>query len=134
MIWVITDPENHPDWSRFKAFLEPARVRGGLDSILEPEGLLWAVYEGSEPIAAATARLTVENIAEVVLVGGRDHQKWLNELSEAIGASAQQAGAVAMRAGGRRGWLRPLTAAGWACLGEENGFTIYERQLAPLET
>jgi hypothetical protein len=109
-----------------KAYLEPARIRGGLPDLIGEHELLWGVLDGSGLIAAATARLTVDDVCEVVLVGGRDHGRWLHELDEAIGRAAADAGALRMRAYGRRGWARVL---GWNVLGEQDGFTAYERAL-----
>lgn len=128
-IGIISDPEQNPNWTDFQAFLEPARERGGLDTILGPDELLWAVFDGPKPIAAATTRLTEDGSAEVILVGGIEHRRWIAELDRLIGACAREAGASRLRAGGRRGWVKTLCAQGWQCLGERGGFTIYERDL-----
>jgi hypothetical protein len=126
-IGIVPDPEQTPCWSRFKAFLEPAKARGGLDTLLGPHELLWAVFEAGRPIAAATARwIPSERVVEVVLVGGEGFRKWLKPLDDMIGRWARDEGAVALRAYGRSGWARVL---GWMVIGREGDFTAYERGL-----
>lgn len=125
-IGIVPDPELTPCWSRFKAFLEPARVRGGLDSLIGPHELLWGVFEAGRPIAAATARLTTDKTVEVILVGGSGFRKWLKPLDMRIGAWARDEGATSLHAIGRAGWARVL---GWKVIGREGDFTTYERDL-----
>lgn len=129
VIGRIADPESTIWWSDFKAFLGPAQVRGGVDTLLGPNELLWGVFEAGAPIAAATARLLEDGSAEVILVGGSAHEKWLSELDHSIGAAAAEAGATHLVACGRRGWLRKLRALGWASVGERDGFVAYRRKL-----
>lgn len=128
-IGVVPDPLGWEHWDAAKALLEPARARGGLDSLLDTHELLWAVLDGSELLACATARLTVKRDCEIILVGGRDRQRWMAELDRRIGAAAAEAGATRLTAYGRRGWLKELTRLGWERLGESNGFTGYARNL-----
>lgn len=125
-IGVVPEPESSEHWEALQAFLRPAADRGGLDSLLDENELLWAVLEENRPIAAATARLLTDGTCEVALVGGIDHRKWLKPLDDAIGRAAREAGALRLRAYGRRGWARVL---GWKVLGEREGFTGYERDL-----
>jgi hypothetical protein len=125
MIGIVPDPLNWPDWPAIKAFLEPAAKRGGVP-VLEADEVVFAVYgQGLE--GAATARLTVEDFGEVVLVGGKDHRRWIHELDRAIGDAMRDAGMKTVRAYGRKGWSRVLK--GWVEKGSANGNTFYERAL-----
>lgn len=126
-IGVVPNPEGWEHWEDAKALLEPAARRGGVP-ILEENELVFAVMDGGL-LAAATARLTVERIAEVILVGGRDCDRWLAELDNVIGACASAAGATELRAIGRRGWLKKLSRLGWDVTGEQDGFVAYARPL-----
>jgi hypothetical protein len=129
MIGIIPNPEASSHWTDFKAFLAPAAKRGQLDTLIGPHELLWAVFDGQRPIAAATARLTEDNVAEVILVGGSDHRAWIAELDDLIGRAARDAGATCLRAYGRKGWIKTLKAQGWAVMGEADGLVMYERTL-----
>jgi hypothetical protein len=106
IIGIVPEPLNHPDWPAIKAFLEPAAKRGNVP-VLETGEQVWAVYDPGL-IGAATARLTVDGFGEVVLVGGRDHRRWIHALDEAIGGAMRDAGMRAVRAYGRKGWVKVL--------------------------
>lgn len=124
LVGIVEDPTNSPCWQEAKAFLEPAAKLGGVP-LLEEHELLWIVALGGKLVAAATTRLT-EGIAEVVLVGGRDHESWLRALDTEIGRWAKDEGCTALRAYGRRGWEKVL---GWEITGREGKFSGYERRL-----
>ena len=127
-IGVVPNPHL---WSHFKAaeaLRDPARKLGGFDSVLEPDELLWAVMDGSECLACATAWLG-EGFVEVKLVGGRDYARWIRELDEKIGAAARDAGASRLQAFGRRGWVKALGAMGWETFTMSDGSTAYSRRL-----
>ena len=126
-IGVVPDPYGWEHWEEAKALLEPAAKRGGVP-ILEEHEQVFAVLDGGL-LAAATARMTVERYAEVILVGGRDCDRWLEGLDKVIGACASAAGATELRACGRRGWLKKLSRLGWAVTGERDGFVAYARPL-----
>lgn len=130
-IGVVADPEHWQHWEEAKAYLEPARVRGDFASVIEPDEELFAVLDGDELLACATAWFDVgEKRVEVKLVGGRDHRRWLGQLNDTIGALARSAGADRLCAIGRRGWLGELSALGWAVAGEVDGKTlIYSREV-----
>lgn len=87
-------------------------------AILRPHFTVWAVMDGDELLAAATARLTVENECEVVLVAGVDHRRWLRALDQKIGTAAREAGATRLLAWGRAGWRKSLEALGWDSQGD----------------
>jgi hypothetical protein len=126
--WVH-DPLNWDRWPEAEALLEPARARSNeVIDLLGFNELVWAVMDGNELLGCATARLTVDGECEVILVGGRDHRRWLKELDERIGAAAAEAGATRMVACGRAGWAKSLKALGWASEGEGR-LTAYSREL-----
>lgn len=117
-------------WPEAEAFLKPAAASGGFSSVLEPDELLWAVMDGDELLAVATAWLSTEHYVEVKLVGGRERSRWLAQLSDVIGKAAREAGASRLIAIGRRGWLRELSALGWDKVGETGPKTwVYSRCL-----
>lgn len=128
-IGVVADPEHWKHWEEAKAYLEPARARGDFATVIEPDELLWAVLDGDELLACATAWLAKDHYVEVKLVGGRDSPRWIKELNDRIGAAAAEAGATRMVAIGRRGWLKSLKRLGWVKHGEIEDQTIYAREL-----
>ena len=128
-IGYVPDPLNWDRWTEAAALLEPARARS--DEVIDLLGfneLLWAVLDGDDLLACATARLTEDGSCEVMLVGGRDHQRWLRELNDMIGAAAAEAGATRMVAMGRRGWVKALRAFGWDSEGV-GADMLYSREL-----
>jgi hypothetical protein len=56
--------------------------RGGFSLASRDDEVLFAVTDGYELLAVATAWLSVEHYVEVKLIGGRDHRRWLKELDE----------------------------------------------------
>lgn len=130
-IGVVADPLNWDRWPQAEAFLEPARELGGFKNVIEPDEELFAVLDGDELLAAATAWFSVDGkYVEVKLVGGKDRRKWLGELDHKIGAMARDAGATRLIAIGRRGWLKELRAIGWVQFGEVDAKTlVYSRDL-----
>ena len=125
---IITDvpyPETQAGWGAIKALLEPAAKRGEVP-VLEPHELVWVVIDEGQLLGAATTRVT-PGWAEVVLVGGTDHQRWIGELDDLLGRWARDEGKNRLRAYGRKGWARVLKD--WTVLGEEQGVTGYERVL-----
>jgi hypothetical protein len=127
--WV-PNPTEWERWPEAEALLEPARATADdVIDLLETNHLLWAVLDGDELLAVATARLTEDDSCEVILVGGRDHQRWLKELNDMIGAAAAEAGATRMVAMGRRGWVKALRALGWDSTGVRADTTLYSRKL-----
>lgn len=129
VIGVVPDPRNWEHWSKAEALLDPARARGDFPSVLGDDELLWAVMDGDELIACATAWLSTAGYVEVPLIGGRDHHRWLGELDKRIGAAAAEAGATKLIGIGRRGWLKSLSRLGWERTGELDGMFIYARSL-----
>lgn len=128
--WVPS-PREWSRWPEAEELLKPAAALA--DEPMEVLGhnhLLWAVMDGDDLIAVATARLTEDGRCEVPLIGGRDHKRWLKKLDDLIGQAAAEAGATHMTAFGRRGWLRELKRHGWVKLSEDaDGFCTYARRL-----
>lgn len=128
--WV-PNPREWGRWSEAEALLEPARLMADYQMDVLPNNyLLWAVMDGDELLAVATARITKDKRCEVPLIGGRDHKRWIAELDKRIGWAAAEAGATHMTAFGRRGWWKALASIGWDKLSEEaDGFCTYARRL-----
>lgn len=124
-IGVYPDAKNSRYWPKIVDFLQPAVDQGDRPMLLEHE-LVWTVHDGPELLAAATTRITRDGFAEVMFVGGRDYRRWLRPLDDMIAAWASDEGMSAVRAYGRRGWVRVL---GWDVLSVDGGSTIYERRL-----
>ena len=129
VIGCVPNPRQWSKWHEAEAFLEPARARGGFPSVLDDDELLFAVLDGDELLAAATAWLSTDKYVEVKLIGGRDHRRWLGELDKVIGAEARQAGAVRMIGIGRRGWARELARLGWVQCQPVDDHWLFERTL-----
>ena len=127
MIGWVNDPLNWDRWQEAEKLLEKAR-HPTAGQILEHNYLVWAVMDGDDLLACATARLTEDDECEVILVGGREHRRWLKDLDNAIGAAAAEAGATRMVACGRPGWRKALKAMGWASEGAGD-LTVYSRAL-----
>lgn len=145
IIGIVPDPLNHPDWPQIKAFLTPAAERGNMP-LYRDGWAVWAVYADAptsvnkdQPIfvntdahnfvlvGAATAHLAEGGWGEVVLVGGKDHRRWIHELDEMIGRWLHDEGMPVVRAFGRKGWRKVLT--NWNYIGEVGGLAMYERPL-----
>jgi hypothetical protein len=125
----VRDPRNWDRWPEAEAYLEPARARGGFPSVLDDDEVLFAVMDGDDLLAVATAWLSTDGFVEVKLVGGRDYRRWLKELDDAIGAAAAEAGATRMVAIGRGGWARSLAPLGWARCQPVEDHWLFEKQL-----
>lgn len=128
-IGAVLNPLQWDRWPEAEALLEPARARGDFPSCLEPDEVLFAVMDGNELLAAATAWLSTENYVEVKLVGGRDYRRWIRLLDERIGAEARAAGATRLMAIGRAGWLKELKHMGWDRLRAVEDHWLYLREL-----
>lgn len=131
MICVIADPQHWEHWEQAKAYLEPARARGGFPAVIDPDEELFAVIDPSDGLlACATAWFSVDgNYVEVKLVGGREHRRWIRQLDEELGRLARLAGAERLIAWGRCGWTKVLPRLGWECIGVVDGSTGYQRAL-----
>jgi hypothetical protein len=117
-IGCVPDPKGWDRWPEAEAMLEGARdYDNDRKPILRPHFTVWAVLDGDELLAAATARLAGE-LCEIVLCGGRDHRRWVRQLSERIGSAAAEAGATQIAIIGRAGWAKSLKALGWASEGD----------------
>ena len=127
-IGIIPDPESHRDWEAIKALLEPAAKRGGVP-VLEEGEQVWSVTDGAEHLAAATARTTVENFGEIILVGGVQRRRWLAGLDRLISSWLTDEGMQCVRAYGRMGWKRELEAMGWRVIGRDGKIMAYEKAL-----
>jgi hypothetical protein len=130
LIGAVGDPLNWDRWPEAERLLEPARELFGDDTpALGVNEAVYVVLDGDELLAVATAWLSSLGFAEVKLIGGRDHRRWLKELDEAIGAAARDAGAMRLTAIGRRGWWKTLKRLGWDRLGEIDDFFVFSRGL-----
>lgn len=128
-IGAVADPLEWDRWPEAKALLEPARQRGDFPSCLESDELLFAVLDGDDLLAAATAWLSTDGYVEIKLIGGRDYRRWLRALDEAIGAEARAAGATRLIGIGRAGWLKELRRMGWERIGAVEDHHLYAREL-----
>jgi len=128
IIGAVPDPTHWARWPEAKALLEPARVRGEFPSVIEPDEALWAVMDGDELIAVATAWLG-DGLVEVKLLGGKDHPRWLGDLDRTIGNAAAKAGAKRMVGFGRLGWTKALHRLGWTRLRKIEDHWIFVREL-----
>lgn len=128
-IGAVPNPTEWHRWEEAKALLDPARARGNFTDAIEPDEALFAVLDGDDLLAVATAWLSTEGYAEVKLVGGRDHRRWLSELDTMIGDAARAAGAMELRAWGRKGWAKSLGPLGWAAFPIDHETNGYVRRL-----
>lgn len=128
-IGYVPNPRDWERWPEAEALLEPARARGDFPSVLNGHEILFAVMDGEEMLAAATAWLSTDAYAEVKLIGGRDHRRWLKQLDDTIGAAAREAGATRLLAIGRLGWWKTIKAHGWEKLQPVEDHWLFERQL-----
>jgi len=129
VVGCVPDPLGWEHWEEAKAFLEPARIRGDFETVWEPDELLWAVMDGDELLAVATAWLGTDRTVEVKLVGGRDCRRWIKQLDDRIGAAALEAGATKLLAIGRVGWTKILRRNGWERVRSVEDHWLFERQL-----
>lgn len=129
IVTPIADPLNWDRWPEAEALLEPARARGGFPSVIEPDEALFAVMDGDDLMAVATAWLSVEQYVEVKLLGGRDYRRWLKTMDDVIGAAARDAGATRLIAIGRGGWVKSLKPLGWERIRAVDDHWLYARQL-----
>jgi hypothetical protein len=85
LVGPVSDPRKWDRWAEAEALLEPARARGDFPSVLDDDEMLFAVIDGDELLAVATAWLSTERFVEVKLLGGRDYKRWLGELDKRLG-------------------------------------------------
>lgn len=128
-IGSVPDPRNWDRWAEAEALLEPARARGDFPSVLDDDEILFAVMDGDELLAVATAWLSTEKYVEVKLLGGTDCRRWIAELDKAIGAAAAEAGATRLIGIGRRGWSKILSRQGWDRIGVVEDHILFARAL-----
>lgn len=129
-IGCVPFPRQWDRWPEAEALLEPARkLADNMDTVLDDGELLWAVMDGDDMVAAITTRMTTDNHWEVLLIGGRDYRRWVEQLDAMFGCAARAAGAVRLVAMGRRGWLKSLLRLGWGQFGVVDGMTVYAREL-----
>ena len=125
----VGNPREWDKWPEAEAYLEPARARGGFATVLDDDEVLFAVMDGDELLAAATAWLSKDGFVEVKLVGGRDHTRWLAALNDVIGSEARAAGATRIIAIGRRGWAKSLKLLGWEKLQPVEDHWLFQREI-----
>lgn len=125
----IADPRKWDRWPEAEALLEPARARGGFPSVLDEDEVLFAVLDGNDLLAVATAWLSTEHYVEVKLIGGRDHRRWLGLLDDTIGRLARDAGATRLIGIGRVGWAKSLKRMGWEKLQPVEDHWLFQRDI-----
>ena len=128
-ITAIPDPRNWERWDEAEALLEPARARGDFASVLDDDEALFVAIDDGELLAAITAWLSTEGYAEVKLIGGRDHHRWLAQMDDMIGRLAREAGAERLIGIGRVGWAKSLKRMGWERIGAVDDHWLFERKL-----
>lgn len=80
------------------------------NDVLNGDALLWLVHRDSKVLAAIVTQITLSQKSKVCMVSalaGSGRGEWLH-LEAKIAAYAKDAGCVAMRMIGRRGWKRVL--------------------------
>jgi hypothetical protein len=127
-IGVVPEPRQWARWEEAQALLEPARQLGGFADVLGEHELLWAVLDGDDLLAVATAALGDDH-AEIRLAGGRDHRRWALPLAQAIAAMARDEGVEFLCLSGRMGWLRSLRPMGWEYRGLIEGAPVIQHRL-----
>lgn len=129
IVGAVANPRDWERWPEVEALLEPARARGDFPSVLDDDEVLFAVLDGSELLAVATAWLSKDRYAEVKLIGGRDHRRWIAQLDKQIGSDARLAGATRLVAIGRLGWWKTIGPLGWAKCQPVEDHWLFEREL-----
>lgn len=133
MAGIEPDIRSSPYWTTAEAYLSAASRLGGGVPVLEEGEQCWAFYDwrfnginapSFELLGCATTRLT-EDAAEIILVGGRDHRRWIGAFEDLVMCWAEDEGARRLIATGRPGWKRILKD--WSVIGERDGFVRYER-------
>lgn len=96
---------------------------------------LWAIYQGSVPIAAVVTRLNRhlgprDHLdCRIWLVGGRDLARWLGDFLEKLIPWARAEGCACLSGSGRKGWTRIARQLGCVPDGEEGGATVWRLDL-----
>lgn len=126
MIGIMPEPTLRADWTAIETYLTPAAILGRVN-VLDEHEEVWTVHRDGELIAAATGRLTEDELGEIILCGGRGASEWARPLADRMCDWFRDEGMIAARIYGRPGWKRILT--GWTAIGGSNGFTWFERPL-----
>lgn len=125
----LPDPTEHPCWEGIRAILQPAADYGEIE-VLEPEDLVWIVFDGPVIFAAVTTRLLEGDEAEVRLIGGAKAREWLPHAEGVLCQWARDCGAWRLTARGRGGWERLNRILGWEAGGvDDAGRTLYSKEL-----
>lgn len=129
MVSFLPDAETKPYWNDLYLMLKPAADLGRC-AVLEPKDLVWVAIDSDKQIVGAvTTRLLINGEAEIKHVAGTLMREWIFEIEDMICQWARACGADRIISRGRRGWGRLMRNAGWRKSGEEDGLTLYEKDL-----
>lgn len=124
----LPDPESREYWNDLKTLLEPAAMRGRAE-VFEDGDLIWIAMDGGYVIGAVTTRILINGEAEVKHISGTRFSEWGTEMEGMLCQWARACGAKRIISRGRHGWKRINRAWGWNVSGEEDGLTLYEKDL-----
>lgn len=128
MVSFLPDAETKPYWNDLYLMLKPAADYGRCE-VLEPEDLVWVAIDGPDIIGAVTTRLLINGETEIKHVAGCRMSEWINDIEDMICGWSRACGAARVISRGRKGWGRLMKTKGWRESGEEDGLTLYEKDL-----
>jgi hypothetical protein len=108
-------------WGEFEPLIRLPLERTGAIENYQPEDILdrieqgffqcWAVSDGGQLIAALVTQILNyprRKVLDVYLVGGKDMNKWADNVWLALKEYGRQNGCTAARGFGREGWVKRL--------------------------
>jgi len=124
----LPDPEIWHLWPETLALLETAASRGRCAAWVDGD-LLWVAIERGKVLGVATTRLLDDGRAELKHVAGCQAARWRGKLEAQICEWARGHKCPAIVSRGRVGWWPIVREMGWQMVGNDDGLTLFEKDL-----
>ena len=100
-----------------------------LTRVMEGRVTIYVIYDEGNSVAVFAAGMQPDGAAEIFVLAGDRVNDWVVEAADQFSRLVGMMGASVLRMGGRKGWLKPLLAAGFVFVGWEDDRVLMERTL-----